>query len=74
MNTGEIERAFRDALKSATRLTIVADRLDLFDMTGKRVAAFTARGPAYVSSTSLRLEGTSWQLVKFQGGAVAITP
>lgn len=68
IDTGEMERPFRDALKGATRLTIVGDRLELFDGTGKRVAAFTAGTQASPPSNSLGLEGTSWQLVKFQGG------
>jgi len=68
VDTGEIERAFRDALKVATRLTIVGDRLELFDVTGNRVAAFTARAQTSLPSTTPELEGTSWQLVKFQGG------
>ena len=42
LNTGEIERAFWDGLKSAARSTIVGDRLELFDPAGRRVAAFTA--------------------------------
>jgi putative lipoprotein len=46
MNTGESERAFRDALKGAARLTITGDRLELFDATGKKVAAFTPRAQA----------------------------
>ena len=64
-NTGEIERAFREALQRGTRLAMAGDRLELFDMSGTRVAAFTARSQA--SLPSPRLEGTSWQLVKFQG-------
>ena len=63
----EIERAFRDALKSATRLTIAADRLELLDGAGKRVGVFTARARASSQSSPTALEGTSWQLVKFQG-------
>jgi para-nitrobenzyl esterase len=77
LNTGDIERAFRDALKSAVRLTVVSDRLELFDATGKRLAAFTATARAQASppSTSPGLAGTSWQLVKFQGGdGTTLTP
>jgi uncharacterized lipoprotein YbaY len=66
-NTGEIERTFRDALNRATRLTVAGDRLELSDATGKRVAAFTA-GQTSLPSTSAGLTGTSWQLVKFEGG------
>jgi heat shock protein HslJ len=35
---GDVDRAFRDALKSTKRITAVADRLQLSDDTGKRVA------------------------------------
>ncbi len=68
INTGGIERAFRDALNSATRWTVAGERLELFDATGRRVAAFTAGAQASLPSTSPALTGTSWQLVKFQGG------
>jgi len=64
----EIERAFREALKSATRLMVVNERLDLFDTAGHRVAVFTAGTQASGAATSPELAGTSWQLVKFQGG------
>jgi heat shock protein HslJ len=75
IDTGEIERGFRDALKSATRLTIAGDRLELFDVTGKRVAVFTAGSRASLPSTSPGLAGTAWQLVKFQGGdETTLTP
>ena len=67
INTWEIDRAFRDALKSATRLTIVGNRLELFDVTDKRVAAFTAPAQASLPPNTPRLEGTPWKLVKFQG-------
>ncbi len=62
----EVERAFQEALKGATRLTLVGNRLELSDAAGKRVAALTA-GKAAPPSTPHELTGTSWQLVKFQG-------
>ena len=61
LNTAEIERPFREALKGATRLMVVGDRLELADATGKRVAAFSAG-----AQPAPGLEGTSWQLVRFQ--------
>ena len=74
LKTAEIERAFRDALTSATRLTVVGDRLELSDTTGKRLAAF-AGSPQAPPATSLGLTGTSWQLVRFQGGdGATLTP
>jgi heat shock protein HslJ len=63
-DTGDIERAFGDALQRAARLTVSGDRLELLDAAGLRLAAFAAG-----------LEGTSWQLVKFQGGdGTTLTP
>jgi heat shock protein HslJ len=64
----DVERAFRGALKSAARFTISGDRLELFDGTGNRVAAFTASAQPSPPSNASPLEGSSWQLVKFQGG------
>ncbi len=66
LNAVRTERAFRDALTSAARFTIVGDRLELLDASGRRVAAFAGRAAA-LPPASTALEGTSWQLVKFQG-------
>lgn len=75
LNTGEIERTFRDVLTSATRLTVLGDRLELFDPTGKRVAAFAAGAHASVAWPPDGLAGTSWQLVKFRGSnGTTLTP
>ncbi len=62
-----IAGGFREAMKATARFAIVGDRLELFDAAGTRVAAFTAqlRTPPPASP---ELAGTSWQLVKFQGG------
>jgi heat shock protein HslJ len=59
------EGPYRGALKSASRFAISGDRLELFDATGTRLAAFVGsdQGPR----TSQTLARTSWQLVKFQG-------
>jgi heat shock protein HslJ len=66
----EIERGFRSALKAAARLRVGADLLELFDASGARVAVFAAGAPS-----SLGLEGTSWRLVRFQGGdGTTLTP
>jgi heat shock protein HslJ len=64
IDIGDLDRAFRDALKRATRLTIAGDRLELADATGILVAVFTAQAQTPPSP----LQGTSWQLVRFQGG------
>ena len=68
LNEDDVERQFRDALQSATRLTVTGDRLELFGPTGTRLAAFTAGGRAAIPLLSQGLAGTSWQLVTFQGG------
>ncbi len=64
----EVERAFRESLKRAMRLTTAGDRLDLFDAAGNRIGAFTAVAQASTPpAAAAPLGGTSWQLVKFQG-------
>ena len=63
LNRSEIERAFREALRSAARLVITGNRLELFNASGRRTAAFVGRDQA----GSGPLVGTSWQLVRFQG-------
>ena len=62
------EEPFHAALKSASRLTIAGDRLELFDAAGKRLAAFVAgtQPSAPASGAVTGFAGTSWQLVKFQ--------
>jgi heat shock protein HslJ len=70
LNSSEIERAFRDALRSAARLVVSGNRLELFNASGRRLAAFTGSEPA----GSGPLAGTSWQLVRFQGGDNTLTP
>jgi heat shock protein HslJ len=42
VNPDGTEGPFRDALKSATRLTIAGVRLELFDAAGTRLAVFAA--------------------------------
>lgn len=46
IDIGNFDTAFRGALKGATRLTITADRLELFDAGAKRLAMFTGRAPS----------------------------
>jgi heat shock protein HslJ len=45
LNSPGTEGPFRDALKNATRLSVAADRLELFDANGKRLGAFVAGTP-----------------------------
>ncbi|HEY7285481.1 MAG TPA: META domain-containing protein [Vicinamibacterales bacterium] len=59
------EEPFQGALKNAARLTIVGDRLELYDAAGTRLAVFAA-GSQTADASSVDLTGTSWQLVKFQ--------
>lgn len=66
LNPSGTEGPFRDALRSATRLTVVGDRLELLDATGKRLAVFFAANQSSAPSPSSGLAGTSWQLVEFQ--------
>ena len=71
----EVERAFREALNTATQLTFAGGRLELSDTSGKRVAAFTPEAQPLSPSASGELAGTSWKLVKFQGGdELTLTP
>lgn len=67
LNPSGTEGPFRDALKSASRITIAGDRLELLDATGTRLAAFVAGSQTSDTSPASGLVGTSWQLVKFQG-------
>jgi META domain len=67
LNPSGTEAPFRGALKSAARLAIAGDRLELFDATGMRLAVFAAGSRTSVPSPSSELAGTSWQLVRFQG-------
>ncbi len=74
-SSAEVERAFRNALKSASRMTIAGDRLDLFDATGNRVGSFTASAQASVPTNTPAFAGRSWQLVKFQSSdGTTLTP
>ncbi len=71
LTNAAIGKAFHAALKGTTRWTITRTRLELFDATNARLATFEARvqtPPAKSSSSSSSpLQGTAWQLVKFQG-------
>ena len=42
IDAGDIDVAFREALKSARRLTVVGDHLELLDSKNRRVALFVA--------------------------------
>jgi heat shock protein HslJ len=68
VNPGGTEGPFRNALMNASRLTIAGDRLELFDDAGTRLAAFVAGSQSSASTPSPGLAGTSWQLVRFEGG------
>jgi heat shock protein HslJ len=42
IDAGDIDAAFRDALKNAKRVTIAGEHLELFDSSNRRVAVFLA--------------------------------
>ena len=62
---GEVPNRFRAALKGTSHWSIVNGRLEFYGATGKPLAVFARRDSASGAAT---LEGTSWQLVRFQGG------
>lgn len=62
------ERLFRDALRRAVRLTVRGERLELFDASGNRLAAFSASRLPSASAPASPLAGTTWRLVTFEGG------
>ena len=72
LNPTETERPFHAAMTGATRLAIAGDRLELYSSTGARLAVFTASAQSAGNSTRDPLAGTSWQLVRFQGGDGAV--
>jgi heat shock protein HslJ len=63
----EITRRFLGALKGTSHWSIVAGRLEFYGASGKPLAVFERREPP-TSAAAPKLEGTTWQLVKFQGG------
>ena len=68
LDTADVAQRFRSALKGTSHWSMVENRVQLLGATGKPLAMFE-RGMQTPSSTSgSPLEGTMWQLVKFQGG------
>lgn len=67
LHSSGTEEPFREALKSAARLTVAGNRLELFDAKGTQLAAFVAVSRTSTSASPPALAGTSWQLVKFHG-------
>jgi heat shock protein HslJ len=63
LNNADTQRAYRDALRSAVRLVISGNRMELFHVSGRRLAAFLGGDQAGAGP----LVGTSWQLVAFRG-------
>jgi len=78
-SSSDIEQPFRDALANASRLTVSAGRLTLFNASGAKLAVFEAAAapaaPKAAAASPVRpgpaaaspLTGTGWQLVKFNG-------
>jgi heat shock protein HslJ len=65
--TDEIAKRFRAALTGTSHWSIVKERLEFYGATGKPLAVFERR-PATAPGGAAVLEGTTWQLVRFQGG------
>jgi heat shock protein HslJ len=63
----EVPRRFHGALKGTSRWRLAGDRLEFYGATGKPLAVF-ARREAPPAGGAPPLQGTSWQLVRFQGG------
>jgi heat shock protein HslJ len=65
--TEDIERRFLAAVKGTSQWSIVKGRLELRAATGKPLVVFERR-PSAAPTGAAALQGTHWQLVKFQGG------
>lgn len=63
--TEELAKRFRAALQGTSHWSIVKGRLELYGATGKPLAVFEPRPAA---GGAAPLQGTTWQLVKFEGG------
>ena len=73
-DTADLEQRFHSALKGTISWRILGGRLDLFGATGKPLAAFE-RGRQSPPPNTSPLQGTMWQLVKFQGSdGATLTP
>ncbi len=66
--TEEITRRFRAALSGTSHWRIAEGRLEFFDATGKPLAVFERREATSSGDAAATLQGTTWQLVTFQGG------
>lgn len=66
-DTGDIEQRFHTALKGTSRWRIVGSRLELMGATGSPLAVFEGRDQTPPPATPSKLQGTTWQLVRFQG-------
>ena len=62
----ETSRRFRNALTGTSHWNLVDGRLQLYGATGKPLAVLARRGTPPAAGASL--SGTTWQLVRFQGG------
>jgi heat shock protein HslJ len=62
--TEDMATRFRAALMGTSHWSIVKGRLQFYGATGKPLAIFEPRS----TTSAISLEGTTWQLVTFQGG------
>jgi heat shock protein HslJ len=67
-DTADVERRFRSVLKGTSHWRVAGDRLELFGATGKPLAVFERGARPARPAGSSPLEGTAWQLARFQGG------
>jgi len=65
--TEEIARRLRAALQGTGHWSLRDGRLEFFGATGKPLAVFERRSNT-PSGSAAKLQGTTWQLVKFEGG------
>ena len=70
LDTADLERRFQSALKGASHWSMAGNgnQLELLGATGKPLAVFERGSQAPPSTDAPPLQGTTWQLVKFQGG------
>ena len=66
-DSGEIERGVHAALKGAGRWKIAGNRLVIVDAAGLELAVLESGSTAPPAGIASDLEGTAWQLIKFQG-------
>jgi heat shock protein HslJ len=67
-DTADLAQRFRSVLKGTSHWSMVGNRLQFLGATGKPLAVFERGTPQSGSANPPALQGTTWQLVKFEGG------